>query len=249
MADEVEGGSARSVGGRIAAVAVSCVLLGCWLIPGTPVNENKPLAQFPTLSASGLANGSVLRDFDAALEDRMGLKAAAIQAVGNATTRLGLSGSEKVVFGPTGEPFFSDDFTLPCLPDLTSPAFAERLGAERDKLAARGEYFLFSIVPDKSSVERAQIGWRADALMECADRDVAYLSPLREQGKEGTGPVLTAWHELGAEEAAGRPMYLFGNTHWNSEAGTLFAGLLFERLVRDGQAPPDLLAPGEIRSV
>ena len=220
--------------GRAAAVLLALVLLAAWLIPGA-ANENRAPEQLVPLTAGTLASANFFRSADRVLVQHLGLKQASVIAVSHALRAIGASPSPDVVLAPDGEPYLAGEFRQPCYFDLESLHTDEALVAIQDEFAADGTYFLYAVVPDKSSVQRAALGPNADSLMVCADRNRSYLAELGA----ADSPVLTAWDEFSAAASTER-LFLFGDSHWSTEGAALFTSLLIARLERDGQAPADL---------
>jgi hypothetical protein len=224
----------RNLRGRLAAVALAAVLLAAWLIPGA-ANENRAPEQLVPLTPGSLASANIFRSADRVLVQHLGLKQASVFIVANALRAVGASPSPDVVLAADGEPFLADEFRQPCLFDLEALQTGETLADVRDEFAADGTYFLYAVVPDKSSIQRAALGPNADALMVCVDRNREYLAEL----DDADSPLLTAWDEFSAAATSER-LFLFGDSHWSTEGSALFSRLLIDRLERDGQAPDDL---------
>lgn len=217
---------------RLVVSVVALALGAVWLVPGVALEENRAVRQFPDPSRAGLASGGDFRDVDAALVDRLGVKGTVVSLVGDAIVDAGLSPTDSVFRGPTGEPFLSNDVTGAC---LTRPRIAGMDAFSRDVDSYFDYYgidFLWAIAPDKSSVMRDAIGPAADLLMACADANRADL----EADAAGAGsPLLVGWNELIADPER---TYLWGDSHWNSHGGAVFAELVLDRLGADGIASP-----------
>ena len=232
----------NGVAARVASAVLALALASAWLVPSTQVNENRLLNQFAAPTADGISSGRYFRATDTALVDHLGAKSAAVSLVSSALLDLGFSPSVDVVRGVKGEPFYAADFRQACTQDIADTQFSTDLEAAKSAFAARGIYFLYAIVPDKSSVEHDLLGPLGPSLMTCADRSRTYLEALAGQSPS----LLTAWPELRAAHDGGKRVYLYGDTHWNYRGAAIFAELLLDKLAQDGQAPPGLFAPDDV---
>jgi hypothetical protein len=164
----------RSV--RAAKVLVGLLaagLLAVWLLhpPQSGDAENHPAAAFPTLTPSGLVDGTSYRQADAALRDRLALRQYVVKSIGEAARdKMGTSLNPEVVMGSTGVPFISEDFIFPCEHDFDPATVDAGLRELRALGRVTGKTITIAVAPDKSSILTDQLGRRGSALMACADR-------------------------------------------------------------------------------
>jgi hypothetical protein len=233
----------RSV--RAAKVLVGLLatsLLAVWLLqpPKSGDAENHAAAAFPTLTPSGLVDGSSYRQTDAALRDRLALRQYVVKSIGEAARdKMGTSLNPEVVMGSTGVPFISEDFIFPCEHDFEPAKVDAGLRELRAIGRTTGKTITIAIAPDKSSILSGQLGKRGDALMACSDR-------VREGteatwGSKSAPPVMMAWKQLAAEQAK-HPGKVFqrGDSHWTSQGALIWSRALIAQLVRQGEAPARL---------
>lgn len=225
---------------RLIVVGFALLLASAWLVPGDAANENRALTAFPAVTAEGLESATFFRSVDAALVDRMGLKGDVVSAVGGTLLAANISNSDQVFLGPGGETFLTDDFVLACRQRTEIAAMEVRLDAVRDELAAHGIDFLYAVAPDRTSIDRAQIGPLADRLMRCADASRVDLQTMAD--RPGS-PLFVAWDEISG--IAGE-RYIPGDTHWNGKVSTVFAQLLLDRLAEDGVARPGIFDSSDL---
>ncbi len=221
-------------------VASASILLGLtWAIPGHATDENRVLAGFPAISLHGVASGVVFRELDAALADHNPLKAPVVGAVSGALLSVGLSPSTSVFRAPGGEPFFAGDFNGACTNDLPKNRADQQIHDLQASLAQQKISFLYAVIPDKTTSERATLGPLGPSLLTCSSRNREYLtSAAREPGS----PLLVAWPQFDSAVSAGERLYIYGDSHWSPAGGELYSKLLLARLVDDGAAGPNLLA-------
>lgn len=216
-------------GARILVIGISLALAAVWVIPGVTANENRAVREFPDPSRAGVLSAADFRAVDAALLDRLPAKGSVVAVLGAGLVGAGLSTTTGVFRGPGGEPFLGQDFVNSCLPGRVDAA--DGLARDvRDALAQHGIRFVYAIAPDKSSIERDQLGPAADLLLTCSD---AARVTLEAAAARPDSPLLVAWDELSADP---RRLYLYGDSHWNPDGGALFAELLIDRLGEEGIA-------------
>jgi hypothetical protein len=225
---------------RVIVVGASLALAAVWLIPGPPVNENRPIVGFPDLSRAGLASGDDFRSIDAALVDRLGAKGDVVSGLAEAVVATGLSPSAEVFRGPSGEPFLSTDVTFACTSRAQIQGMDAWSRAVQSYFGVYGIDFLWAVAPDKSAVDREAIGPAADLLLACSDANRADLEAF---AGSPDSPLIVGWDELQADPDR---VYLYGDSHWNSHGGAVFAELLLDRLGEEGIAQPGVFDPGAL---
>jgi hypothetical protein len=224
---------------RLLVLGVACLLGAAWLVPAGPLDENRTPAIVPPITLRSLASGSTFHAIDAALDDRIPAKSLVVSTLGGPLAALPLSPSPAVVRGDGGTLFFSGDFTGPCFNRLHD--LEELTQSLQEQLAQSGTRFLYAIPPDKSAVERDLLTGYSPGLFACSDRNQSAIEALADQPGS---PFLVAWDEFAAHRDEG--LYLTGDSHWNSAGASLFAGLVIDRLARDGAAPGVTFAPNEL---
>jgi hypothetical protein len=217
---------------RAIVIVVSLALAAIWLIPGSRVIENRRTVQFPDPSLTGVASAADFRTVDAALLDRLPVKGTVVRALSAGLVGAGLSPTDLVFRGSTGEPFVSTDFTYSCFTRSQVEAVDTISRYVRAVLSDKGIDFLYAIAPDKSSIDRDGLGPAGPLIMRCADTNRQILQAFADQPDS---PLLVGWDEL---SAAPERVYQFRDSHWNQQGAALFAGLLVNRLSSDGVAPP-----------
>jgi SGNH hydrolase-like domain, acetyltransferase AlgX len=233
----------RSVrGGRALIALFATALLAVWLLdpPASGGTENRAEAAFPALKAGSLVKGSNYRQTDAALRDRLALKQYVVKAIGETSgDKLGTSLSSAVVIGSSGVPFLSEDFTAPCQFDFEPAKVDAGLRALRTLGQTTGKTITVAIAPDKSSILTSELGSRAGALMACSNR--VRQATESTWGKQSDPPVMTAWKQLAAAQAA-HPGKIFqrGDSHWTSQGALTWSHTLITQLVKQGEAPVSL---------
>lgn len=219
---------------RLVVIGFCLVLGGVWLIPGAAADENRALADFPAFSAADGASAAYFRGVDAALIDHLPVRGRVITAVGAGLVDAGFSTSRDVFISPSGEPYYTGDFTFSCLLRPQISLTDSRIRDLRGLFAAHHIDLLWAIPPDKTSAERERLGPLGSRLMRCADANRADLQAMADTPGS---PLLVGWNEFSAAPGS---HYLYGDSHWTSEGAALFAGLIIERLSRDGVARPGL---------
>ena len=213
--------------GRIAAVALSVVLLAALLFPASAIDENQAPPTTPELTLQSLTNGTFLGAVRDSLSANFGLKVLAVRGFADAHLAVGLSPSAAVYLGSEGEPFLSEDFSNACNNDLQAAGFGEAVDDLTAAQASAGREFLLAVVPDKSSIERDILGPFSASLLACSDRNRAYLESLPT--------IMTTFNDF---EASPDRLYTFGDSHWNYIGASRFAVQLLDRLqpgiVHDG---------------
>jgi hypothetical protein len=120
--------------------------------------ENRAPAPPPRLAATKQAIAAFPRAFEAYWNDHFGFRDTLIRLHGLASVRLGVSPSEKVIFGKSRW-LFSDEEVPWRHPSGRAPLtddqltrWRRELEARRNWLRARGAHYLFVIVPNKATV-------------------------------------------------------------------------------------------------
>ncbi|MFY1697279.1 MULTISPECIES: hypothetical protein [unclassified Solwaraspora] len=250
--DPADGTAQAGRRSRLAARLLTLGLAALLLVPtlmsirdADDAVENRASVPFPELNSDTVADTDTYRQFDAALRDRLTLRRQVVKAVGKVGyDGLGTSFSSRVYVGEDQVPFFTEDFTKPCLTPFDAEAVDARLRSFEETARASGKDVLFVVAPDKTSVLRHKLGWPADVLMVCAD-------PVREQsqaqwGDDHAGPVVTLWPQFAEAELAepGR-IWQTGDSHWSYQGAMMFTRAVLERLAVRGGAPDELRdAPG-----
>ena len=233
---------------RLAAVGLAAGLLALWFYPGPVVDENAaPEAPTPiVVNRTTVSTAELFRTIDQRIDDSLGLSGASVQLIGTGLTTLGFSPSQQVIMWPGSRPYLADDFTATCLTPQVGAETRRLIDSTQARLAADGTYFLFSVTPDKTTVEREALGPLRDAYGACADLNLSFLETLGAEGEAGEAPVLTAFDEFADAREPGEYLFRFGDSHWNFHGASLFAGLVLDRLERDGQAPAGLVKPTDL---
>jgi hypothetical protein len=234
----------RSVrGGKVLLGCLAVLMVAPWGFGATRTDslENRRQEPFPALSLSGMVDGSVFRQFDRALRDRLTLRTVVVHAVAAGSRDLAptVNVSSKVVVGEDGTPFLAEDFTRPCATRYDAKATDTALRGLRALGARNGKSFVVAVVPDKSQVLRARLGGKADALLACSDR----VRRPSEQVWAGdpTAPVAVFWQPLTeAEQADPGRVYQPGDSHWTTQGALAFTRGLVDKLVTDKVAPATL---------
>jgi alginate O-acetyltransferase complex protein AlgJ len=210
--------------------------------------ENRPLAGMPSLNAGW----QIIPRFNAWAIDHLPLRSQAVRAdtdlseavfhqpppsssqttsgIGSVAagnnppdsggSKQSLSAAPRVIQGKDDWLYLADDFSLVCEPKLSLPAVMDGLQRLRSAIEASGRKLVISVIPDKStavpqylperfpfkncSEERRREFWQ-----EIAASKVPFVD-LR-------GPLADA------ERAAGHPMYLRLNTHWNMQGAAVWS--------------------------
>lgn len=215
--------------GRIAAAALSLVLLSALLIPASAVDDNTAAPAAPQFTVDALTSGALLGQIRDSIGANFGLKRLAIQSIASAHLALGVSPTPAIFIGEGGEPFLSEDFSNACSSDLEALDFAGTVDALAEAQQSAGRELLFAVVPDKSSIERDKLGPLENALLRCSDRNRDYLESL--------GTVVTAWDSFAASNDE---LYLFGDSHWNYTGASMFAVDVLDRI------QPGIVQPGDL---
>jgi hypothetical protein len=228
--------------GKVLVGLLATGLLAVWLLhpPTTGDAENHSTTAFPSLSPSGLVDGSSYRQTDAALRDRLALRRYVVKSIGEAARdKMGTSLNPEVVMGSTGVPFISEDFIFPCEHDFEPAKVDAGLRELRAIGRTTGKTITIAVAPDKSSILTDQLGGRGNALMACANR-------VREGteatwGNQSTPPVMISWRQLSAEQKK-YPGKVFqrGDSHWTSQGALIWSRALIAQLIKQGEAPSSL---------
>ena len=246
MPKPTDNGTPSSAPARIAAIGLALALLALWLYPAPPVDENKAAAAPPVFRLGTIASAELFRSLDQGVEDNFGLKSAAVALVGTGLLATGLSPSSQAIIAPGGKPYLSDDFKAICLTPEVQDQMESSLAMIDDRVRASGGYFLYAITPDKTTVEREELGPLRSLYAGCNDGNIDYLSELGARGALGEVPVLTAFDEFAAATASKGSQFLYGDSHWDPVGAQLFASLVFDRLERDGVVPAGIFDQSEI---
>jgi hypothetical protein len=235
----------RPRGGKALVVLMSCVLLSFWVfgINSSAASENRLLASWPKVTPATVLDATTYTQADAAIKDRMAAKNAAVSMVSSGLEESPISYSPLVVLGEDAEPFLADDFSNPCLEDSKLAASTEKIEAAVEAHAAQveaaGQYALFVVAPNKSSIRDEHLGPFGDSLIRCA-ADVR--AQLEDWAAEPGSPFLAAWDRLEqAEQERPGDIYRHGDTHWSTVGASEYVRLIVERLVSDGEADPSIL--------
>lgn len=210
--------------------------------------ENRPLAGMPSVNSGW----QIIPRFNAWAVDHLPLRSQAVRAdtylseavfdepplSGNhRTSAIGTAGAgnaspdsagagpatssaPRVIQGTDDWLYLADDFSLECDPKLSLPAVIDGLKRLHTAIEASGRKLVISVIPDKStavsqylpesyafkncSEERRRAFWPALAASEVPFVDLR--EPLAEAGR-----------------AAGHPMYLQLNTHWNMQGAAVWS--------------------------
>ena len=206
--------------GRLLVAGFAVALASVWLIPGGPVNENRVLRDFPELTPGTVASAAAFAGIDGALVDHLPAKSVVVSGVSSALVGAGLSPVNTVFRGPSGEPFYAIDLNQPCAREAEIPGLLDRLSSLTDAWSARGTRLVYAIAPDKSSVERADLGPLGPSVLACSDRVRSLIQAAANDS------LLVAWDEFGSRD----DLYSYGDTHWNWAGSVEFARLLVNRI-------------------
>lgn len=229
--------------GKVMVGCLALVMVAPWGFGAARTDslENRRQEPFPTVTLGGVVDGTVFRQFDRALRDRLTLRTVVVQAVAGGSRELAptVNVSSKVVLGDDGTPFLAEDFTLPCKDRYDVAATDSVLRGLRNVGRPNGKSFLVAIAPDKSQVLRNRLGSRGDALLACSDR--VRRPSERLWAGDPSAPVVTFWRQMD-EAARAEPdrVYQPGDSHWTTQGALLFTRGLVDKLVADGVAPPTL---------
>jgi hypothetical protein len=234
----------RRVSATLVLAVFGVALLLPWVVGrGLKTGESDKPAEFPHLSVSSVVDDSAFRQVDAAIKDRLPFKAIAVRAVGVVGTRvLHRSMTPLVVMAPGQPPFLAEDFTS-CTP-FDAATVKKSLDAFASRVDAAGKSLAVFVAPDKSTVLRADLGSRADALLACAD-------PIRQATQDtwpdATGVVVPLFSQMSAAERA-HPgtTYQYGDSHWLPAGARIFSASVIQWLSAHGELPPGAWDPSAV---
>lgn len=219
---------------RLLVIAVVAFLGSAWVIHGPVLDEQRVPAAFPAIGRAtlvqGVPDGSLFRQIDAAVADGLPARSPVLRTVLTPIVAAGLSPNDIVYRGPSGEPFYSVDFTSACAAQAGIAGLDHKIRALRSKLEATGATLLYAIAPDKSQVDRAELGPLADKLLVCSDANV---KTFEKMAAAPDSPEFVDFDGLAKANKTAR-QYMEGDTHWNFKGGATFAHDLLLRLERDG---------------
>ncbi len=148
---------------------------------------------------------------------------------------------DRVFRGRNGQPFTVQEFLMAC-GRYDARAVQRSLDAFSAGLPAGS--FVVYIAPDKSSIRRAALGARADALMDCSDdvrRSTQYVWPTT------SGPVAPLWGPVSRiESASPGTTYPYGDTHWTTRGARVWVRDLVLRYERLGLLPKGTWASSRV---
>jgi len=219
---------------RLLVIAVVALLGSAWVIHGPVLDEQRVPAAFPAIDratiAQGVPDGSLFRQIDAALADGLPARSPVLRTVLTPMVAAGLSPNAIVYRGPSGEPFYSAEFGIACEAQAGIAGLDHQIRALRTKLKATGATLLYAIAPDKSQVDRAELGPLADKLLVCSDVNV---TTFEKMAAAPDSPEFVDFDGLAKANKTKR-QYMEGDTHWNFVGGSTFAHDLLIRLEHDG---------------
>ena len=197
------------------------------------VVENRMPAPPPRLALTWPAVAELPRELEAYWNDRFGFRRTLIRLHGLASVWLGVSPSEKVVFGKSRWLFLGDEVPWRNPHDRSPLADAQlvrwqrELEARRDWLAARSAHYLFVVVPNKATIYPEYL---PDALAPpAAPSDLHRL--MVHLSARSTVDVLDLREAL--RQAKTRELvYHPADTHWNDRGVHTAYAAIIDRLAR-----------------
>jgi len=148
---------------------------------------------------------------------------------------------DRVFRGRNGQPFTVQEFLMAC-GRYDARAVQRSLDAFSAGLPAGS--FVVYIAPDKSSIRRAALGARADALMDCAD-DVRRATKLA--WPTTSGAVAPLWEQVSQiDKASPGSAYPYGDSHWSARAARTWVRDLVLRYERLGLLPKGTWAAADV---
>ena len=132
-----------------------------------------------------------------------------------------------LVYGANSTVYFGQEFDGACYWGNRFPKAMAKLGKLADVIEASGRRVIFTVAPNKSSINRGDLP--ADLPHGDCDR-VGIKEQNRVLDTWSDGRYLPLRAPLARDTAAGRAMYWKIDTHWTTVGGTAFARALARRL-------------------
>ena len=224
----------RRRSGSLLVVAFALLLTVPWLLGGRTggATENRASQPMPSIGAHDVLNEKIYRQVDAALRDRLTLRADLIQAVAaSGYDTAGLSLNKRVHAGQNDELFIADDFTNPCEDKLDVNRLAQGLRDLSARSGNRPGAVTFVLAPDKSSVLSDELGPLGGVLLRCSDVQRGRIERL---AAAEPGRVIDLFPKAVAMRAAepGAELYTKVDTHWTPHLASIYGSTLVPRLAQ-----------------
>jgi len=233
--------AARNERNALLVVIAFIVVLGSvWVVGsnGQAPSENRNKVAFPEISGAAVLQPKTFAAIDASIRDRIPARPLVLNSIAATLEPLSMSYSNRVVLGEGGAPFLTDDLFGPCFDDAREvPGILNTLRTQTESLKEKGQYSLFVIAPDKSSIMQGRSHGGIDSsYLSCSNSVRKSLESLAPSTS-----FLPAWNDLNrAQDNSSLNLYRPGDTHWNTVGASVFVRTILTRLVKDGQAPAEL---------
>lgn len=228
-------------GGTVAVFAFAGLMLLLWFIgPAAGTNadrQNRPQAQFPSLSLSAAADVATFQEATAAFSDRLRAKPSVVESVNSAV--LGLTGRSPSadVVAAGDQLYYAGEFTEPCLDPQYATWARDSARALAEAAKQGGKQVLFVVVPSKSTAH-PPTGLGARALLKCQRWSQKVLQDLADE----PGSRIRLIDPADVERVADGDGYWRGDTHWTPRGGQALSDLLADEV---GASTQGRFVPGE----
>lgn len=192
--------------------------------------ENRALREFPSWPRTAEALDKFPSQFEAAYNDRFGLRSWLVQGHARAIYHgLGTSPSPKVVLGRDGWLYFADSLRehqgFSDLPEKTIERWLREFSIKQKYLAARGIKYLIVIPPNKEAIYPNYLPSRFQPV-----RKNLYVKQLLARVPPDSGlEILDLRKSLWEAKPLGN-LYYKTDTHWNTLGAFCAASAVVERL-------------------
>lgn len=224
--------------GFFVALILTPWALGALGLRASAERENRPLLDWPELSAGDALDSGQFSDIEAFVTDHLPLRQESAAAVNRAIhAATGESPVENAFVDSSGVWNLSEDFLDACIGVFRAPELSEIITAW--ETASNGTTdIIVTVAPDKSSVLKDDFGARN----RIADNCQVQRERLLRDAFVGGDDLVDLWSPLRARADAGEEGLFFTNdSHWTSSGSISMADALIEKF------SPGLFDPAEIR--
>ncbi|MGL4986580.1 MAG: alginate O-acetyltransferase AlgX-related protein [Treponemataceae bacterium] len=218
---------------QIIFISLFCILI---LLPTLRFNrkgvksdtENRNLATKPTLLKDGNLNRGMLRETDAYIQDRFGLKNRLVTLNNEINFKiLKKIGNDRAVIGKDNWLFhtnFSDFLKTNLVDKKTAMQFAQQIKNRADWCKKNGIEFIFLIAPDKHNVYPEMYPFERPAGITRMDQ---FMKAMDELGVEY---IYSRDYLIENKKNFDHPLYFETDTHWNQTAAYLTYQKILEKI-------------------
>lgn len=213
--------------------------------PTITIVHNRVVATMPAFTAGSFFDQKTYRQVDDSFRDHLQLRTQTVAAV----AELGLdvadvSLNRQVMVGGDDRLYFTEDFTNPCRAPLDPTRLKTDLQTLAQAGAATAAPVTMLIVPNKTTIEKPDLGPRGARMTQCSRRDAARLHRLTEAEPD---LFVNGLDILGGVTGGtpNRSLYPASDTHWLPSTASLVIRPLIENVARRSGATDVTWAPTE----